>query len=232
MCFSLSASFVDQSSHPRLWRILAEDCLDKLEFMVAEKAFVRLGDFCGIRFCRRLQQVDGRAKQKAEVKAYFGLFDEAEALYRQMDRTDLALEMRTRVGDWFRVEKQVVDGDGDDELLRDARNKIGDHYYDRQKWAQAAEFYAQADNVGRLIECAYTNEDYPQLELLAMNLPEQTPLLADIGCANSAGARARKAPARRLCGSEPSPRSESSPLFPCPAPAGQSSRPWACARAP
>lgn len=148
---------------------------------MAEKAFVRLGDYCGIRFCRRLQQVDGRLKQKAEVKAYFGLFDEAEALYRQMDRSDLALEMRTRVGDWFRVEKSVMDGDGDDALLEGARNKIGDHFYDRQKWARAAEYYALAHNVPRLVECAYTNEDYAHLERLAANLPEATPILSDIG---------------------------------------------------
>lgn len=174
-------TFVEQSSHPRLWRILAEDCLEKLEFAVAEKAFVRLSDYCGIRFCRRLQQVDGRLKQKAEVKAYFGLFDDAEALYRQMDRADLALEMRTRAGDWFTVERAAAAGDGDDDLLRAARTKLGDHFFDRQQWAQAAEYYGLAHNVPRLVECAYACEDYALLEQLARELPEGSPILADVG---------------------------------------------------
>lgn len=34
---------------------------------------------------------------------YFKRFDEAEALYRAMDRLDLAIALRSRLGDWFKV---------------------------------------------------------------------------------------------------------------------------------
>lgn len=44
-----------------------------------------------------------KAKQKAEVAIYFKRFDEAEELYTSIDRRDLALDMRMRLGDWFRV---------------------------------------------------------------------------------------------------------------------------------
>ncbi len=33
-------------------------------------------------------------KQKAEVAAYFKRFDEAETIYREIDRKDLAIDLR------------------------------------------------------------------------------------------------------------------------------------------
>ena len=78
-------------------------CLQKGEFARAEKAFVHCGDYCGIQFVKRLLLLDDPKKQGAEVATYFGNFDEAEKLYRDMDRRDLALELRSTLGDWFKV---------------------------------------------------------------------------------------------------------------------------------
>jgi WD repeat-containing protein 35 len=52
----------------------------------------------------------------------------------QMEQKDLAVELRTRLGDWFRVVQLVQSGAGDDKLLTTAWNNIGDYYADRQKW--------------------------------------------------------------------------------------------------
>lgn len=41
--------------------------------------------------------------QRAEVAVYFKRFDEAEQAYQRMDRPDLAIDMRMRLGDWFKV---------------------------------------------------------------------------------------------------------------------------------
>lgn len=65
-------------------------------------------------------------KQKAEVAAYFKRFDEAENLYVDMDRRDLAIELRMRLGDWFRVVQLLQNGGGDDALLNRAWNEIGE----------------------------------------------------------------------------------------------------------
>ena len=35
-----SAQFIEDNAHPRLWRLLAETAMDKLDFATAEKAFV------------------------------------------------------------------------------------------------------------------------------------------------------------------------------------------------
>ena len=49
-------------------------------------------------------------QQRAEISAYFQLFDEAEALFASMDRFDLSLAMRIKLGDWFKVEKMLRAG--------------------------------------------------------------------------------------------------------------------------
>ncbi len=38
-------AFVENNSHPRLWRILAEHALEGLDFAMADRAFVRCADF-------------------------------------------------------------------------------------------------------------------------------------------------------------------------------------------
>jgi hypothetical protein len=52
---------------------------------------------------KQLQRLDDPRKQTAEVAAYFKRFDEAEQCYLAMDRPDLAIELRMRLGDWFKV---------------------------------------------------------------------------------------------------------------------------------
>ncbi|CAE8633546.1 unnamed protein product [Polarella glacialis] len=172
-------NYVDANPHPRLWRLLAEAALDQLDFAVAEKAFVRFEDYQGIQLVKRLRLLDDRVKQKAEVAAYFQRFDEAESLYREIDRKDLAIDLRVRLGDWFRV-IQLAHG-GNEDLLHQAWSAIGDYYADRGKWSNAAQYYAKAQNNNALVDTYYFLEDYDALERLIPALPEGSPLLTDVG---------------------------------------------------
>ena len=49
---------------------------------------------------------------------------------------DLAVDLRMKLGDWFRVVHLLKTGGGagDDTLLTQAWSAIGDYYADRQKW--------------------------------------------------------------------------------------------------
>lgn len=49
---------------------------------------------------------------------------------------DLAIGLRMKLGDWFRVLQllKTGSGDSDDALLEQASNAIGDYFADRQKW--------------------------------------------------------------------------------------------------
>jgi len=173
--------FIEDHPHPRLWRILAETALEQLNFVVADKAFVRCSDYQGIQFVKRLKVLSDRKKQRAEVCAYFRRFDEAESIYLTNDWKDLAVELRTRLGDWFRVVQLIQSGAGDDSMLTVAYNNIGDYYADRQKWTKAIKYYQKADNLKEMVHCAYVLDDYATLEDLIEHIPEGSPFLRDVG---------------------------------------------------
>ena len=67
---------------------------------MAEHAFVKCKDYYGIEFVKKLQNLNNGELKRAEIAAYFGKFDQAENLYMDMDRKDLALKMRKKLGDW------------------------------------------------------------------------------------------------------------------------------------
>ena len=52
--------------HRRLWKLLAEAALDRREFGIAEKAFVRSGDYAGLCLVRQLLQVGGYWRRERE----------------------------------------------------------------------------------------------------------------------------------------------------------------------
>ncbi|XP_041888832.1 WD repeat-containing protein 35 isoform X2 [Corvus kubaryi] len=177
-----SFQFIEDNPHPRLWRLLAEAALQKLDLQMAEQAFVRCKDYQGIKFVKRLGNLQSESMKQAEVAAYFSRFEEAERMYLDMDRRDLAIGLRIKLGDWFRVLQllKTGSGDSDDALLEQAHNAIGDYFADRQKWLNAVQYYVQGQNQERLAECYYMLEDYRGLENLANSLPENHKLLPDI----------------------------------------------------
>ncbi|NXW58812.1 WDR35 protein, partial [Eurystomus gularis] len=177
-----SSQFIEDNPHPRLWRLLAEAALQKLDLQTAEQAFVRCKDYQGIKFVKRLGNLQSESMKQAEVAAYFSRFEEAERMYLDMDRRDLAIGLRIKLGDWFRVLQLLKTGSGgsDDALLEQAHNAIGDYFADRQKWLNAVQYYVKGRNQERLAECYYMLEDYQGLENLANSLPENNKLLPDI----------------------------------------------------
>ena len=100
-----------------------------------------------------------------------------------MDRRDLAVSLRRKLGDWFRVVQLLKSGSGaggDDTQLEEAWNAIGDYYADRQKWQSAVTYYHQGRNQERIAECYYMLEDYEGLEKMTSSLPENHALLPEI----------------------------------------------------
>ena len=52
---------------------------------------------------QRQRSLKANQEQRAEVAVYFQRFEEAQRAYLEMDRVDLAINMRRKLGDWFRV---------------------------------------------------------------------------------------------------------------------------------
>ena len=74
----------------------------------------------------------------------------------------------------------LQEGGGDDILIMEAWNHIGDYYADRQKWTKAVQYYGQAKNYEKLVEFYYLLEDYRSMEKLIDQLPEGSSLLVTL----------------------------------------------------
>jgi WD repeat-containing protein 35 len=174
--------YIKDHPHPRLWKKLAEKALEQLNFEVADRAFVSCRNYQGIQFVKRLKVLSSRQKQRAEVSAYFGRFEEAEQLYLEAGSKDLAVELRMRLGDWMRVVQLIQSGDaGDDKLLRQAHANIGHYYADRQKWDKATKYYHKAGTYSDLTEAAYAVDDFKLLHKVLKQVPDNGALLKNLG---------------------------------------------------
>lgn len=114
-----------------MWKIVAEKSLLDLDYVNAERALIKIDDYKTIKYIRKIQVLDDREKQRAEVLTMYGKYDDAEAVYRSIERKDLAINMRVKVGDWFRVLEMVREGSGYDETLNKMTNQLGNYYAER-----------------------------------------------------------------------------------------------------
>ena len=167
----------EESPHPRLFRLIAENALEALDLTMAEKAFVRCEDYHAIQLVRQLREMTDKMKARAEVAVYLKRHDEAEAVYREIDRKDLAIQMRKRIGDYPRVVQLLQTGGGNDQLMKEAWDMIGEQYADKFKWRRAAQHFRQSRNMERLAECLYRLEQFAELAELRVDVPDGTPLL-------------------------------------------------------
>jgi WD repeat-containing protein 35 len=95
---------------------------------------------------------------------------------------DLAISLREKLGDWFRVVQLMKMGSGGSDIQMEvAWNSIGDYFADRQNWESAKEYYEKGRNQEQLVRCYYMLEDYTSLENTVANLPENHNLLQSIG---------------------------------------------------
>ncbi|UJR15120.1 hypothetical protein I4U23_002085 [Adineta vaga] len=176
------STLIEKDPHPQLWRALGEAALNHLDIKVAEHAFVKIHDYYGLQFLRRLQQFQGEQFKRAEIAAFLKHDEEVEKIYIDMDRKDLAYQLRRKLGDWFRVVQILQSGAvASDAMQNEAWNELGDFYFDRQQWATAAKYYEQSGNNSQAYRCYALTEDYVALQKLSQSLQDNDPLLKPIG---------------------------------------------------
>nr|CAI5867673.1 unnamed protein product [Callosobruchus analis] len=174
--------FVEDNRHPRLWRLVAEAALKELDLTMAEVCFVRSNDYAKINFVKKLKDMKSEPIRRAKVAIYFKNFDEAEKIAMEADRSDIALDLRETLGDWFRVIQILKNGvPAPDHLLKTAYNCTADYFAHFNNWASAVEYYELAKNTPKVIECYCQLEDWKRLEAMIDSLPEKHPLLQPIG---------------------------------------------------
>lgn len=167
----------EKNPNPRLFRLIAESALEALDLTTAEKSFVKCEDYHAIQLVHQLREMTDKMKARAEVAVYLKKYDDAETIYREIDRKDLAIQMRKRICDYPRVVQLLQTGGGNDQLMRDAWDKIAEQYADRFKWKKAAQYFKQSRNIERLADCLYRLEMFQELSELRVDVPDGTPLL-------------------------------------------------------
>lgn len=79
----------------------------------------------------RLQGNDEKIKQKADIACFFKRYDEAEQMFKDIDRKDLALALRMKLGDWGKVVALMESGAGNDQMLKRAYKNLADYSAER-----------------------------------------------------------------------------------------------------
>lgn len=102
-----------------------------LDYANAEKALLKVDDFKTLKYIKKIQQLDDRQKQKAEILALFGKTEDAEKIFRNIERKDLAIHMYIKRGDYYRVLEMTKEGSGYDDILNKLTNKLGDDYAEK-----------------------------------------------------------------------------------------------------
>ncbi|CAG9828348.1 unnamed protein product [Diabrotica balteata] len=177
-----ACQFVEENSHPRLWTLVAEAALKDMNLPMAESCFVRSKDYSKVLFVKKLVEIDYEPIKRARIATYFKNFDEAEKIYMEADRSDLALKLRQTLGDWFRVIQIIKNGvSAPDSLLQTAYNCTADYFAHFNNWASAIEYYELANNTAKTIECYYHLEDWKSLENIVDTLPKGHRLLGKLG---------------------------------------------------
>ena len=103
----------------------------------------RCADYNGIQLVKSLASVKVPFVQKAMIAAFRHRFDEAEKLYLENDRSDLAIQLRCKIGD-LSIAEELVKRHGCDPFAKNQLwNLIGDRYAERNEWKKAAYYYYQ-----------------------------------------------------------------------------------------
>ncbi|EPB67672.1 hypothetical protein ANCCEY_13238 [Ancylostoma ceylanicum] len=146
-----AVEFIGRNPHPRLWSLLAEVALLRMDIPTAEYAYVgvvfssssdsaktsmrfpfqvKMYDYGGLRFCKRIVDIQDPELRKAEIFVHLGKIAEAENVYLEQDR----------------------------------RKEAADHY-------------ELAKKLEDLMVCYIHMDDFISLENLAKQLPDNHPLL-------------------------------------------------------
>ncbi len=132
-------SRLSRSSHKQLWKLLAHQSLEKLDFHTAELAFVLCEDYNGVSLTEKMSSLKGEDMKRAEILKFLGRYIEAEEKYLDIDRLDLAIQMNIDTGDWTRVRSLVDQSKLSDDALCAIWSKMAEAFADQRQYDVAAE---------------------------------------------------------------------------------------------
>lgn len=91
------------SSSPSLWAVIAEYSLSNLQLDTATLAMVKCKDYKGLQFVKKLNKLSDPALKQAQVFAYLNRPEEAENIYIEHNRPEVAIHLNDVLGRYSRV---------------------------------------------------------------------------------------------------------------------------------
>ena len=170
--------FVDAHSNRKLWEILANYSLNKLDFSTAEKAMIHMNDYMGLYFIKRVKTIDDDNLKKAEIAQFFEDYDQAEDIYNTSGRKDLAIAMRLKLGQWDRVISLMKSsGVIQEDNMKVAYSNYADQFFIQKDYEKAEEYYKKAGNIEGLLNIWFITEEFDKAASYIDKLPEQNEML-------------------------------------------------------
>jgi WD repeat-containing protein 35 len=165
--------FIDRNPHKKLWEIFAEHALLTLDFNNAEKAMLQYNDYLGLSFIKRVKCIDDDYLKRAEVYQFFLKYDKAEEVYMMVDRKDLIIDMRMKLGHWDKVVSLIKEsGYLQEDNLKRAYNSLAAQAFEDHQYAKAEEYYNLTNNYEGLVNVWFKIEKFEKAIKLINVIPE------------------------------------------------------------
>lgn len=161
----------------KLWDVLAEHCLLHTQppnLEIARTAFVRMRNYQGLQFVKKLAQITDDKVRLAEVAAYYGNYKLAERYYSDADRKDLILDLRRCLGDWP-VVLELGQELGNEQAIQEAKCEMGDQFSSQGRYGEAIPYLRDSGNYRKLIDAYLAEGSFEDLQKLA-----RSPLLQPV----------------------------------------------------
>lgn len=171
---------IDGYKQGYLWEIAAEQALLNMDFDRAEMAFVENNNYAGLKFCQRLQSMENKLLQKAEIYGFFKKYEESRETLLRAERKDLAVNLMTKIGDYQGLEQAISKGDWDQALLNKSYRILANYYKDCLNWKKAGHYFNLCDEQDEIIDCHFMNKNTTELSDLVVQVSDPE-ILVNIG---------------------------------------------------
>ena len=171
-------TYIDRNQHKKLWELYAEYSLLKMDFNSAEKAMIQYNDYMGLNFIKRIKSIDDDNIKRAEIYQFFLDYDKAEETYSNIDRKDLSILMRIKLGNWEKVIDLIKEsGYVQEDNLKMAKNNLGLQNLEKKEYKKAEELFLETNNYEGLINTYFKSENYDKTIPLIESIPENNEFL-------------------------------------------------------
>lgn len=171
-------TYVERNAHKKLWELFAQYSLLKLDFASAEKAMIQYNDYMGLSFIKRIKLIDDDNIKRAEIHQFFLDYEKAEETYNSIDRKDLSILMRIKLGHWEKVINLIKEsGYVQEDNLKMAKNNLGIQYLENKDFIKAEEMFNETNNYEGLINVYFKSENYEKAIPLIDSIPQGSEFL-------------------------------------------------------